>query len=57
MAKMAVEVADEILEADVVGVTKAPGSAYFWVTMPGKGLESRHPEVAQQLDLAGLGPV
>jgi hypothetical protein len=32
-----VEVAEAVLEAEVVGVTKEPSVAYFWVTMPSKG--------------------
>ena len=34
---MDVEVAEAVLEAEVVGVTKEPGVANFWVMMPGKG--------------------
>ncbi len=34
---MAVDVADDSSEAEVVGVTKAPSVANFWVMMPPNG--------------------
>ena len=37
MATMEVEVAELVAEAEVVGVTNAPGLLYFWVIMPSKG--------------------